>query len=102
MTMDSGKEMGMNDPTDIMSWQTAIADEMRANGETWDDIVSCTLDGAGLNARFDSGYGGSRGEPFTLWTHKRVYFPVVYDGVEWVGSVSRKPNGVPTPHVGGE
>lgn len=30
-----------------------------------------------------------------------VYFPLCYDGSEWVGSVSRNPNGVSTMHLGG-
>ena len=32
---------------------------------------------------------------------QRVYFPVSYGGEEWVTSVSRKPDGVSTEHIGG-
>lgn len=28
---------------------------------------------------------------FTIWTSDRVYFPVQYDGMGWVGSVPRNP-----------
>jgi hypothetical protein len=30
-----------------------------------------------------------------------VYFPACYDGAEWVGSVSRNPDGKATRHQGG-
>lgn len=57
-----------------------------------------------LLEEFDNGYGTSEGYPFTLWTKTHVYFPVVYDGSEWVESVPRNPPDTPEPkeHVGGE
>ena len=55
-----------------------------------------------LLKEFDGGFGCSEGEPFTLWTTNRVYFPVVYDGAEWCASVSRNPDGKPTYHIGGQ
>ena len=54
-----------------------------------------------LDVAFDAGYGSSHGPQFTAWTADRVYFPVVYDGAEWVGSVPRNPCGQATEHVGG-
>ena len=51
--------------------------------------------------KFGNGFGAHEGIPFTMWTKKRVYFPVEYDGAEWVSSVSRNPDGEPTGHVGG-
>jgi len=54
-----------------------------------------------VQAMSDQGDGGTEGAPFTLWTAKAVYFPVQYDGAEWVGSASRHPDGVPTQHQGG-
>jgi hypothetical protein len=84
------------------NWRTMIGANMAEHGESPDDIVSCTLTDTELDETFDNGFGGSEGKPFTLWTKKRVYFPVVYDGAEWVASVSRRPNGKATPHVGGE
>ena len=51
---------------------------------------------------FDSGYGNIGGIPFILWTQKRVYFPAVYDGLEWVESVPRDPTTEVIPyHRGG-
>jgi hypothetical protein len=61
-----------------------------------------TLTEDGLNREFNDGYGGSEGEPFTAWGEKYVYFPVVYDGAEWVGSAPRNPCDEKCSHVGGE
>ena len=86
----------------MITWRKEITALMRVYEETWGDIVSCTLTDLELDEKFDDGYGGSEGAPFTVWTHGRVYFPAVYDGSEWVASVSRNPDGIATSHVGGE
>lgn len=86
----------------MTTWRELITEEMRGHNESWENVVSCTLTDEGLNKKFDDDYGLSKGVPFTLWTKKRVYFPAVYDGSEWVASVSRDPDGKPTFHVGGE
>lgn len=83
------------------TWREMISRALDAHGESWADVVSMTLTEADLDARFDSGYGGTEGCPFTLWTANRVYFPASYDGAEWCDSVARNPNGEATPHVGG-
>ena len=85
----------------MITWRTFIEREMACYGETWQDVVACTLSEAALDRKFDAGYGGPDGEPFTVWTAKRVYFPVTYDGAEWCASVSRHPDGQPTKHIGG-
>lgn len=92
------QEMLMADAT----WRKLIEQAFKATKESWADVESCTLSEAELDVEFDDGYGGSEGKPFTLWTHKRVYFPTVYDGSEWVSSVRRHPDDQPTSHVGGE
>lgn len=84
----------------IINWRKLIASAMQNNGETIDDIVSNTLTEEQMNVEFDDGYGSVEGEPFTVWTKNYVYFPVMYDGAEWAGSVPRNPNGAPTEHVG--
>jgi hypothetical protein len=84
------------------TWRKLIMDEMSMNYDSWDNIVSNTLSDKEVDREFDDGYGCSRGTAFTVWTHDRVYFPVVYDGAEWCSSVARNPNGVATRHVGGE
>lgn len=71
------------------------------NKEDYSKMVT-TLTEDGLNREFDDGFGGSEGEPFTAWGEKYVYFPVVYDGAEWVGSAPINPCDEKCSHVGGE
>lgn len=85
----------------MSTWKELIFDEMDVFNESFDDVISCTLSDEDLNVEFDSGYGGTEGKPFTVWTSRRVYFPVCYDGSEWVGSASRDPDGIATFHQGG-
>ena len=81
-------------------WRKKIIDEMSNRGETWEDVVYCTLNEAELDTRFDSSYGSIQGQPFTLWTKKRVYYPVDYDGSEWCESVPRDPCDEAKDHSG--
>lgn len=81
----------------MASWKKLI--EVCANG---DQITDCTLSDAELNEQFDDGFGGSEGKPFTAWSDNYVYFPVVYDGAEWVGRAPRNPCDEATGHNGGE
>ena len=74
---------------------------MKYHNESFEDVVECTLTWEQLMKQFDCGYGGTEGEPFTVWTTNRAYVPVCYDGAEWVGSVSHNPDGNPTRHFGG-
>ena len=89
------------DSEDKVSWREMISEEMDVHGETWANVVSCTITDAELDRRFDAGPGGIEGAPFALWTTGRVYFPACYDGVEWVASVPRFPRGEVVKHVGG-
>ncbi len=84
------------------TWRKELDDALKANNEDWKDVAGNTLTEKELDTIFDNGYGGSEGCPFTLWTNHRVYFPVVYDGAEWVGSVPRDPCNEKTSHHGGE
>ena len=82
------------------TWNKEIIKAMADHRETMDDVVAKTdFDG---DREFYDGYGFVEGEPFTLWTKNRVYFPIVYDGSEWVGSVPRNPCDEATEHLGGE
>lgn len=85
----------------MTTWRIEIESEMRKRGETWADVVGCTLNAAGLDAEFEDFSGGTEGAPFTLWTSGRVYFPGCYDGAEWADSVPRNPCDEVTEHVGG-
>lgn len=92
----------------MTTWRDLITEEMTAQSENWGHVVSLVI-GPGdpdtvafdLDTDFDTGFGWEQGAPFTLWTQHRVYFPACCDGSEWVESVSRDPDGVPTRHVGG-
>lgn len=81
----------------MATWKQLI--EEAAQG---DMITHCTLTDAEINEEFDDDFGASNGRPFTAWSNSYVYFPVVYDGAEWVGRAPRNPNGEVTPHQGGE
>ena len=83
------------------TWRKQIEQEMERHGESFRQIFNCTLSDEELDREFDNGYGGTEGEPFTLWTANRVYFPICYDGAEWCDSVPRHPNGQATKHCGG-
>lgn len=79
---------------------------------TWRELINDALDGDVLihntlteeemDVDFADGYGMSEGKPFTAWSETRVYFPVVYDGAEWVGSAPRNPCGEACRHFGGQ
>jgi hypothetical protein len=86
----------------MSNWKDLIQEEMQEHEETFEDVVECTLNDEELLVEFNDGFGCSEGEPFTLWTKNRTYFPVVYDGAEWAKSVSRNPDGKPTSHFGGQ
>ena len=84
------------------TWRKLLINVLDGNNETLNDIESSTLTEVELDIDFDDGYGCSEGKPFTVWTKNYVYFPVVYDGAEWVGFTYRNPNGKSTSHQGGE
>ena len=63
----------------MTNWRNLIQKEMSNHNETFEDVVSSTLTEKELLKEFYDGYGCSEGEPFTLWTTNRVYFPGVYD-----------------------
>lgn len=83
------------------NWKKGITTEMKAHNDSWDNLKKSTLSDEELEINFDNSYGGTEGSEFTLWTKDRVYFPICYDGSEWVGSVPRKPSNEKTHHHGG-
>lgn len=86
----------------ITTWRREIQACMNFHGETFDDVVACTLSDEELDREFNSSYGSTDGSPFTLWTEKRVYFPACYDGYEWADSAPRNPCDEAMSHVGDE
>lgn len=82
----------------MTNWRSLLVKTLTSNGETLSDVVSNTMTDAEMLTEFYDGFGGI---PFTVWTSTSVYFPLCYDGSEWVGWVSRNPDGKPTYHQGG-
>lgn len=85
----------------MSNWYEMLKEAMEEDGEDFEKRV-CTLDEENLKREFDSGYGGAEGAPFTAWGEKWVYFPIVYDGAEWVGHAPRNPCDISMEHQGGE
>ena len=75
-----------------MTWHRALSFQFESNGESWGDVEWKTISDEELMREFDGGYGSLEGEPFILWTKKRVYFSCQYDGSEYVQSVPRNPD----------
>lgn len=80
----------------ITNWKELIADKLDG-----DVLIACTLSEEELIKEFDSGYGGAEGKDFTAWSEKYVYFPVCYDGAEWVERAPRNPCDEACGHAGG-
>lgn len=85
----------------LTNWKTQLSLALKERGESWADVEANTMSEAEMLEEFYAGFGGINGCPFTVWTKNTVYFPIRYDGSEWVGSVSRNPDGEPTAHQGG-
>lgn len=85
----------------LTSWHELVTRAMAKRDDSWSNLVGCTLTDTELHTVFDADYGLEEGKPFTLWTADYVYFPVSYDGKEWVGAVPRNPCDTPTHHFGG-
>jgi len=81
---------------DLTTWRNLIAESA---GD--DVIISCTLDEIELDRPFDDGFGSANGKPFTAWSEIYVYFPVCYDGCEFVGRAPRNPCDEEIDHIGG-
>jgi len=84
----------------MTSWRTMILEEIFYTEGPDAKLAACTLTDEQMDEEFDPGYGRERGAPFTAWTERRVYFPVCYDGSEWVGSAPRHPCDEATYHQG--
>ena len=82
------------------NWYEMLKEVFAENGENFEEI-KCTLSEAELKVNFDTGYGGTEGQPFTAWGKNYVYFPICYDGAEWVGSAPRNPCDISLEHQGG-
>lgn len=82
------------------SWREMLADEMKQHDDKG-PVVAYAPDETAFDILFNSDYGHDEGPPVLAWTETRVYFPVVYDGAEWMGSAPRNPTDNGQAHVGG-
>lgn len=96
------------------SWRELLTGALESHSETWADIISIVggpnreygdqdevVPDNWLDVTFDSSYGGTEGHAFTAWTKDWVYFPICYDGSEWVGWAPRNPCSTAMHHQGG-
>ena len=83
------------------TWANMLKEAFAEKEEDYSKMIT-TLTEAELNKEFNDGFGSSEGKPFTAWGEKYVFFPVVYDGAEWVGCAPRKPSDEKCSHVGGQ
>ena len=91
----------MNWYDETMNWYDGLKDAFERTGDDFKKMVT-TLSEDELHREFDGGFGLAEGDAFTAWGEKYVYFPVVYDGAEWVGFAPRNPCEIKMPHWGGE
>ena len=81
-----------------MNWKDDLEQKVKELGDT---LIECTSTDEEMKRKFDGGYGGEEGSPFTAWGEKYVYFPICYDGSEWIGHAPRNPCAERMPHQGG-
>jgi hypothetical protein len=81
----------------LTNWRKMLTEVMNAHGDTMADVVAVNPVGIDLDKEFDDGFGATEGEPFYIWTKRRIYFSKEYDGAESVGSLPRRPTQKETP-----
>jgi hypothetical protein len=84
-----------------VNWKEMLIEAFKETGDNFDNLKT-TLSKEELETEFDSSFGYAQGEPFTAWGDNYVYFPIVYDGAEWVGFAPRNVCDIKTGHWGGE
>lgn len=84
----------------MANWNEMLREIFAERGDDFSQMV-CTVGAEQLNAEFDDGYGSENGCAFTAWGDNYVYFPICYDGAEWVGSAPRNPCDESLSHQGG-
>lgn len=74
----------------MKTWRQLITETLKETNENFDDLVINIPEGE-LDRKFDNGLGNPEGSCFTAWGPQYVYFPLCYDGSEWVGYAPRNP-----------
>lgn len=83
----------------MTTWRTHLAEEMTSHSDPG-PVLAVAPDWPVLDVVFDDEYGPGTGPPVLAWTAARVYFPVVAETGEWVGSAPRYPCTEGQHHVG--
>lgn len=86
---------------DMTTWRKELEEARRGAGDQ-SEIVAVSPHEGVLDVPFDGGYGSACGPAVLVWTAVNVYFPVVYDGAEWLASAPRNPQPDGQGHAGGE
>ena len=84
----------------MANWHDMLNERMTELGDNFTERV-CTLSDEDMKVEFDDGYGGVEGKAFTAWGQNYVYFPICYDGSEWIGYAPRNPCDMTMEHQGG-
>lgn len=82
------------------TWRRELATAMRDNSDPG-PVIAYAPGEADFDVEFDPSYGGTEGPDILAWTESHVYFPICYDGAEWVGSAPRNPQQEGQTHQGG-
>lgn len=86
----------------MMTWREMIREAMEDYSESWGAVEDVRPKNIDLDKPFNATSKKIEGEPFYLWTRRRVYFACTSDGLEWVASVPRNPTSAEPKHIGNE
>lgn len=84
----------------MVSWFVMLKEAMERDGENFERRI-CTLDEEALKKEWNMAWCEPQGQAFTAWGERWVYFPLCYDGSEWVGHAPRNPCEIAMQHQGG-
>ena len=84
---------------EMMSWKEAIEIEMEVHADSWNNVESTVVRMVATLQHHSIHLLGYVWEAVCVWTRDRVYFPLTYNGMEAVGSVSRNPDQKPVVHL---
>ena len=85
----------------MTTWRSQLELAMKEYGDPG-PVVAYAPDEPTFDVEFDDRFGLSEGPPVLAWTGENVYFPVVYDGAEWLDAAPRNPRAKGQDHVGGQ
>ena len=88
------------DDADLTTWGNLIRGAiLEADDHT--PLVHIAPDDSVLSVKFGASFYSDPGPSFCAWTDARVYFPLIYDGRQSIGSAPRNPSDTPLDHQGG-